>query len=78
MTLLWNRALGLFFEQPITVGATTRADYAVFFSNQGDCVDIFAPGKTIPSAVYDAKGSRTATSTSGGTSTAAAFVGGGW
>lgn len=34
----------------ITVAASTRQDYAWPFSNAGLCVDIYAPGETIPSA----------------------------
>ncbi|XP_071508303.1 extracellular serine proteinase-like [Diadema antillarum] len=58
---------------PITVGATTKADYAVFFSNQDECVDIFAPGLAIEGAFYD---SRTASQNMSGTSMAAGYVAG--
>lgn len=34
----------------ITVGAMTIADQAAFFTNAGDCVDIFAPGQAVVSA----------------------------
>ena len=36
--------------EAITVGATDRFDSKAAFSNFGDCVDIFAPGVSIPSA----------------------------
>ena len=36
--------------EAITVGATDRFDSKASFSNFGDCVDIFAPGVSIPSA----------------------------
>ncbi|XP_030847576.1 uncharacterized protein LOC752419 [Strongylocentrotus purpuratus] len=37
-------------EQVITVGATAVDDERAYFSNYGECVDIFAPGVDIPSA----------------------------
>jgi subtilisin family serine protease len=36
--------------QAIGTGATTRSDQRAFFSNTGECVDIFAPGQDITSA----------------------------
>ncbi len=36
--------------EAITVGATDRFDSKAAFSNFGDCVDVFAPGVSIPSA----------------------------
>eukprot|EP00057_Strongylocentrotus_purpuratus_P032439 XP_787662.2 PREDICTED: subtilisin-like proteinase Spm1 [Strongylocentrotus purpuratus] len=37
-------------EQVITVGATAVDDERAYFSNYGECVDVFAPGVDIPSA----------------------------
>ena len=36
--------------QAIGTGATNRSDQRAFFSNKGECVDIFAPGQDITSA----------------------------
>jgi subtilisin family serine protease len=36
--------------QALTAGATDRRDQRAFFSNQGSCVDLFAPGLDIESA----------------------------
>lgn len=37
-------------ESAITVGATNRRDTRSYFSNYGECVDIFAPGQDITAA----------------------------
>ena len=57
----------------ITVGATTRADAVWGLSNQGECVDLFAPGEGIESAWHTAD---TARSVMSGTSMAAPHVAG--
>jgi subtilisin family serine protease len=57
----------------ITVGATTSADARSSFSNFGACVDIFAPGSSITSALNT---SDTATATWNGTSMASPHVAG--
>jgi subtilisin family serine protease len=57
----------------ITVGATTSTDARASFSNYGSCLDIFAPGVSIPSAWYT---SNTATNTISGTSMASPHVAG--
>lgn len=57
----------------ITVGATTVSDARADFSDQGRCLDLFAPGEDITSAWNT---SDTATHTSGGTSIAAPHAGG--
>jgi len=57
----------------ITVGATTLADAPAGFSNQGKCVDIFAPGSSILSAWI---GTADATYTASGTSMASPHVAG--
>ncbi|XP_030841633.1 uncharacterized protein LOC115918643 [Strongylocentrotus purpuratus] len=59
-------------RMPITVGATTRADYALYYSNHGSCVDIYAPGMDVEAAYYD--GSRTAVESKSGTCAASAYV----
>ncbi|MEX2458172.1 MAG: S8 family peptidase [Actinomycetota bacterium] len=60
-------------KRAITVGATTSIDEVADYSNQGSCVDLFAPGSTITSTWNT---SDTATHEISGTSTAAAHVGG--
>jgi aqualysin 1 len=57
----------------ITVGATTSTDARSSFSNFGKCLDLFAPGSSITSAVST---SDTATATWNGTSMAAPHVAG--
>jgi subtilisin family serine protease len=57
----------------MTVGASDSADARASFSNYGNCVDWFAPGKSIKSAW---RTSNTATKTLSGTSMAAPFTAG--
>src|SRR5918993_233956 len=57
----------------ITVGSTTTSDARSSFSNIGTCLDLFAPGSSIPSAWYT---SDTATNTISGTSMASPHVAG--
>jgi subtilisin family serine protease len=57
----------------ITVGSTTTLDARSSFSNIGTCLDLFAPGSSIPSAWYT---SNTATATLSGTSMASPHVAG--
>jgi subtilisin family serine protease len=57
----------------ITVGATTNTDGRSSFSNRGTCLDIFAPGSSITSAVSS---SDTATATWSGTSMASPHTAG--
>ena len=57
----------------ITVGATTSSDARSSFSNIGTCLDLFAPGSSIPSAVAT---SDSATATLSGTSMASPHVAG--
>ncbi len=57
----------------LTVGATTSTDARSSFSNYGTCLDIFAPGSSITSAVNT---SDTATATYNGTSMASPHVAG--
>lgn len=57
----------------ITTGSTTSTDARSSFSNIGTCLDIFAPGSSIPSAWYT---SNTATATLSGTSMASPHVAG--
>ncbi|HWS85934.1 MAG TPA: S8 family peptidase [Pyrinomonadaceae bacterium] len=57
----------------ITVGSTTSSDARSSFSNIGTCLDLFAPGSSIPSAWYT---SDTATNTISGTSMASPHVAG--
>ncbi|XP_063963688.1 extracellular serine proteinase-like [Lytechinus pictus] len=59
-------------KMPITVAASTRSDYPVYFSNQGSCVDIIAPGMGIEAAYYH--GSKTYVESLSGTSVASAYV----
>lgn len=62
----------------ITVGATTSTDARSSFSNWGPCLDIFAPGSSIRSAVPFSGGvpSTTGAATYSGTSMAAPHVAG--
>ncbi|HEX8150097.1 MAG TPA: S8 family peptidase [Pyrinomonadaceae bacterium] len=55
----------------ITVGSTTSSDARSSFSNIGTCLDLFAPGSSIPSSWYT---SDTATATLSGTSMATPHV----
>ncbi|WP_348675068.1 S8 family peptidase, partial [uncultured Abyssibacter sp.] len=57
----------------LTVGASDKGDQRASFSNWGDCVDLFAPGKDITSAWHTSAG---ATQTIDGTSMAAPHVAG--
>ncbi|KAJ3042550.1 serine protease [Rhizophlyctis rosea] len=57
----------------ITVGATTITDSMAWFSNHGDCVDIYAPGHQILSTWI---GTNTSTNTISGTSMASPHVAG--
>lgn len=59
--------------QAITVAATGNTDAIAYFSNDGSCVDIFAPGMNITSAWYT---SNSATDTISGTSMASPHVAG--
>ncbi len=59
--------------EALTVGASTSADARASFSNYGTCLDIFAPGQNITSAVNT---SNTATDTWSGTSMASPHVAG--
>jgi len=60
-------------ESAVTVGASTVADSRAYFSNVGQCVDIFAPGNDITGAWI---GSTTAKRTISGTSMASPHVAG--
>ncbi|KAJ3089920.1 serine protease, partial [Quaeritorhiza haematococci] len=60
-------------QRAVTVGATTASDSMAWFSNHGECVDIFAPGHQITSAWI---GSKVATNTISGTSMASPHVAG--
>lgn len=57
----------------LTVGATTSSDAIAYYSNQGSCVDIFAPGHAITSA---SNANDTGTVVMSGTSMAAPHVAG--
>jgi subtilisin family serine protease len=59
------------YDPAITVGASDISDARAAFSNDGPCVDLFAPGDAIPGAAYT---STTATITRSGTSMATAHV----
>ena len=60
-------------EQAVTVGASTLGDARAYFSNFGECVDIFAPGLNILSTWI---GGTTATNTISGTSMASPHIAG--
>lgn len=60
-------------ELAITVGASTLNDDRAYFSNYGECVDVFAPGLNIQSIW---RGSKYATNTISGTSMASPHVAG--
>ncbi|MCJ1270229.1 serine protease [Lobaria immixta] len=60
-------------EKAVTVGASTLADERAYFSNYGQCNDIFAPGLNILSAW---RGSKYATNTISGTSMASPHIAG--
>ncbi|KAL1925091.1 uncharacterized protein VTP21DRAFT_4745 [Calcarisporiella thermophila] len=60
-------------ENAITVGATNVMDERSWFSNYGECVDVFAPGQDITSTWI---GSPVATNTISGTSMASPHVAG--
>ncbi|HRW05099.1 MAG TPA: S8 family serine peptidase [Caldilineaceae bacterium] len=60
-------------NEALTVGAATSTDRRASFSNRGPCVDLFAPGEGITSAVNS---SDTATATYSGTSMASPHVAG--
>ncbi|KAF9645403.1 hypothetical protein BDM02DRAFT_3120303 [Thelephora ganbajun] len=57
----------------VTVGASTLGDERAYFSNHGECVDVFAPGLNILSTWI---GSETATNTISGTSMASPHTAG--
>ncbi len=59
--------------EAMTIGASTATDQRASFSNYGSCVDLFAPGQDITSAVID---SDTASASYSGTSMAAPHVAG--
>lgn len=58
-------------ELAVTVGASTLGDERAYFSNHGECVDVFGPGLNILSTWT---GSETATNTISGTSMASPHV----
>jgi aqualysin 1 len=60
-------------QHAYTVGATTSTDARASYSNWGTCVDLFAPGSSIVSAVHT---SDTATGTKSGTSMSSPHVAG--
>lgn len=61
-------------KDAITVGATTFSDYRAFFSNWGNCVDIFAPGTNIMSTWIGSNNNETKSLS--GTSMSTPFVAG--
>lgn len=60
-------------QYAITVGGTARGDVLYDFSNGGSCVDIFAPGQSIPGADYNCN---SCSVTFSGTSMSTPFVSG--
>jgi len=60
-------------EKAVTVGASTLGDERAYFSNFGECVDVFAPGLNILSTWI---GTDTATNTISGTSMASPHTAG--
>ena len=60
-------------EKAVTVGASTLSDERAYFSNYGECVDIFAPGLNILSTY---KGGKDAIATLSGTSMASPHTAG--
>lgn len=60
-------------EGAVTVGASTLSDERAYFSNHGECVDVFAPGLNIVSTW---RGSPTAINTISGTSMASPHTAG--
>ncbi|KZT22518.1 hypothetical protein NEOLEDRAFT_1137991 [Neolentinus lepideus HHB14362 ss-1] len=60
-------------EKAVTVGASTLGDERAYFSNHGECVDVFAPGLNILSTYI---GSNTSTTTMSGTSMASPHTAG--
>ena len=60
-------------ENAVTVGASTLGDERAYFSNHGECVDVFAPGLNILSTY---KGSSKASATLSGTSMASPHTAG--
>lgn len=62
-----------FVPNAITVGSSTSQDSRSWFSNWGECLDMFAPGSNIKSAAHD---SNTSLSTLSGTSMACPHVSG--
>merc|ERR1719251_826328 len=63
-----------FIPSAVTVGSTDSTDTRSYFSNYGECVDIWAPGSSVLSAGIT---SDTATATFSGTSMACPHVSGG-
>lgn len=60
-------------SEPVTVGATQLDDSRAYFSNYGECTDIFAPGLSIQSTWI---GSKYAVNTISGTSMASPHIAG--
>ncbi|XP_038072594.1 aqualysin-1-like [Patiria miniata] len=60
-------------SEAVTVGATDNTDSRAWYSNWGNCIDIFAPGSDIPSTYYT---SDNAVYTMSGTSMACPHVSG--